>query len=189
MTRIVPGARPEIGKHAAEAMLQTLQVDLSKPALLGRRAYYRDAMGVPGVNDWGIYDDAILLVSPTAFVTFNANCDPSRHHFGVAQLIPGVWRYKLGIHGITRPKAQQYEALVQAAPVTVLRDPDGSHAERWRDTGLFGINIHRGGRNVTSSEGCQTIYPDQWDAFLALVKAEMQRHGVPEMPYALTERT
>lgn len=180
MTTIVPNARPELGRHAAEEMLA--QLGVAGPAILGRRGYYRDAMGVPGKNDRGIYDDAIFVVTPTAFVAFNANCDPSRARPGIAVLKAGVWQYKPGIHGLARPKEQQYLALVQAAPVTVVRDGRGD------DTGWFGINIHRGGYSSTSSEGCQTIYPDQWPAFIELVKLEMQRHGLMRIPYALTER-
>lgn len=185
---MLPPARPEMGRHAAEQLLHALDVDITRPALLGRRGYYRDTMGAPGVNDFGIYDDAIMLVSPTAYVTFNANCDPSRHHPGVAVLKAGVWRYRVGIHGLSRPRARQYQALVQAAPVTVVRDPDAGHHERWEDTGEFGINIHRGGVTTTSSEGCQTIPPMQYDAFLELVKLELRRFRATEIPYALTER-
>ena len=177
---LVPNARPEMGRHAAEQLLHAHGVE--GPALLGRRGYYRDTMGKPGENDRGIYDDAIMLVTPTAYVTFNANCDPSRYARGMAVLAPGVWRYKVGIHGLSRPKAEQYEALVQAAPVTVRRDQQGN------DTGWFGINIHRGGRTTTGSLGCQTIHPSQWEAFLALVKAELHRHGIVTIPYVLTER-
>lgn len=181
MSRILPTTgRPEIGRHAAEHLLAQHGVD--GPALLGRRGYYRDAMGEPGVNDRGLYDDAILIVTPTAYVTFNANCDPSRGAPGMAVLKAGVWRYKVGIHGLSRPKAEQYEALVQAAPVTVVRDEQGE------ETGWFGINIHRGGRTTTSSLGCQTIPPAQWEAFLALVKEELHRHGIATIPYLLTER-
>jgi hypothetical protein len=178
----LPTTRPEMGRHAAEQMLVELRVDIARPALLGRRGYYRDTMGATGANDIGIYDDAIMLVTPTAYVTFNANCDPSRVHHGVAVLKPGVWRYKLGTHGITRPAAQRYEALIQAGSVTVLREGQGE------DHGWFGINIHRGGYNTTSSEGCQTIHPDQWDSFISLVKTELHRYAAVEIPYALTQR-
>lgn len=190
MTNIVPSTRPEMGRHAAEALLAELRVDLTKPALLGRRGYYRDSMGAVGVNEFGLYDDAIMLVTPTAYVTYNANTDPSTHHPGVAVLKAGVWRYRLGIHNLSKDPAvhPHYEALVQAAPVTVTRDPGGAHATPWDDTGLFGINIHHGGFNTTSSEGCQTIHPDQWAGFITLVKSEVQRYGVIEIPYALTER-
>lgn len=177
---IVPSSRPEMGRHAAEQLLHAHGV--AGPAILGRRGYYARTMGAHEGNERGIYDDAIMIVTPTAYVTFNANCDPSRQSPGMAVLKAGVWRYKVGIHGLSRPKAQQYEALVQAAPVTVIRDGRGP------DTGWFGINIHRGGRTTTGSLGCQTIHPSQWDAFIALVKAELHRHAIATIPYVLTER-
>ena len=187
---MVPTARPEMGRRAAEQLLIAHGIDTSRPAILGRRGYYRDALGVPGANDIGIYDDAIILVTPTAYLTCNANCDPSRHHPGVAVLQAGVWRYKLGIHNASKDPAlhPHYEALVQAGPVTVRRDPDASHVEPWLDTGWFGINIHRGGYTTTSSEACQTVYPDQYDGFIVLVKSEISRYQVVDIPYVLTER-
>jgi lysozyme len=150
-------------------------------ALLGVRGYYLYSMGAAGVNDRNIYDDAIMLVTPTAYVTFNANTDPGAFRTGIANLKPGVWRYKVGTHNISKPPEQRYTALVQAAPVTVVRDGQGEQ------TGWFGINIHRGGYTRTSSLGCQTIPPSQWGAFIALVKEEMRRHGRPEIPYVLME--
>jgi len=170
-----------MARAAALALLNRLGIDAQAPTLLGRRGYYRNTMGVPGENDRGIYDDAMLLVSPTAFVTFNANTDPTRAGGHLAVLVPGVYTYKLGIHGLSRPADQRYEALVQAGPVTVQRD-DGK-----RETGWFGINIHRGGYTTTSSEGCQTIWPEQWDAFRELVKSEMRRFNMSTITYALTE--
>ena len=181
---IVPSARPELPLTAVRDMLALHGASLQAPALLGRRAYYRDTMGVPGANDWGIYDDAIFYCSPTAFASFNANTDPSRHHPGVAVLKAGVWRYRLGIHNQSKDpvKHPHYKALVQGEQVTVAREGQGD------DTGWFGINIHRGGFTTTSSEGCQTIHPSQWDAFIGLVDGDMKRHGVLTLPYVLTER-
>jgi hypothetical protein len=77
---------------------------------------------------------------------------------------------------------------VQAGPVTVHRDNGVT------ESGEFYIHVHRGGYSTTSSAGCQTVHPDQWPAFIALVESEMQRHGggLPidklTIPYALTER-
>ncbi len=180
MPAMLPTARPRISREKIQLILAQQRVG-APVALVGIRGYYRDTMGQPGVNDRGIYDDAICLISQDTFVAFNANVDPSVHRRAIAVLQPGVWTYKLGIHGLSKPKEQQYRALVQAAQVTVHRD--GGKA----DTGFFGINIHRGGRTSTSSLGCQTLPPDQWPAFIALVEAELKRAGVSELKYVLTE--
>jgi lysozyme len=175
---IVPPSKPKITHELAVSLLS--QYAITEPvAVLGDRGYYRDTMGEPGTNDRGIYDDAIVIVTPTAFAAFNANTDPSAWRPGIASLKAGVWRYKLGTHHPGTPKA--YPCLVQAGPVTVHRDEGGD------DTGEFYIHIHRGGYNTTSSLGCQTIYPTQWDAFFALIKGEVARYGVKSFPYVLVE--
>lgn len=172
--------RPAQSREVTERILSDHGVDLAKPALLGSRGYFRDSMGVIGRNDRGIYDDAIFLVTPTAFVSFNANCDPSVARDGIASLEAGhVYLYRIGIHGLSKPANQQYEALVQAGEVWVQRDGGK------REKGYFGINIHRGGLNTTSSLGCQTIHPSQWAAFITLVDSELSRHGAKTIPYLL----
>ncbi len=173
----VPPKKPLATRQVIEALIPFGTVGDVK--LVGIRGYYRDTMGKPGENDRGIYDDAIFVVSPTVFAAFNANTDPSAWRTGIANLKPGVWRYKIGIHGLSKPVARRYEALVQAAKVTVHRDNQGD------ETGYFGINIHRGGLNSTSSLGCQTIYPLQWGSFIALVKGELKRYGQKDLAYVL----
>ena len=177
---IAPKSRPQQKRAITENLLRKAGIqEVKKAYLVGGRGYYMDTMGEPGKNDRGIYDDAIILISPEAHVTFNANTDPSAFRKGIASLKAGLWKYKIGIHGLSKPPEKRYEALVQAAPVTVVRDGQGD------DTGWFGINIHKGGYNSTSSLGCQTIFPDQWAAFLALVKQEMKRNGQKEIDYLL----
>jgi lysozyme len=141
------------------------------PCIVGMRGYFKDEMGKKGVNDRGIYDDAIFIIEPNLMYSFNANTDPSRHGMnnkigkGLASLKAGTYEYKVGIHGVSKEKSKQYEALIQEEKVTVQRDVTNTE-----HTGFFGINIHKGGFNSTSSEGCQTIHPSQWDEFMSLVK-------------------
>jgi hypothetical protein len=180
--KFVPSSRPMQPRAKTAEML--LAAGIKGPvAILGVRGYYRDTMGVPGVNDRGIYDDAIFVFSSSCHVAFNANTDPSVHRNGIASLIPGHWIYKLGTHGLSKPAHLRYRALVQAAPVTVLRDGGK------RETGWFGINIHRGSYRTTSSLGCQTIHPDQWAAFIALVEDQLGRFAQKYIPYLLTHGT
>jgi lysozyme len=149
--------------------------------LVGVRGYYKDTMGKTGVNDRGIYDDALFIISPTHFSAYNANTDPSAHRQGIASLVPGVHRYRRGNHGISRPGGgyPAFRPATKDEELPVVRD--GVINPR---PGVA-INIHRGSRTNTSSEGCQTLPPQQWDAFYAALSGEMKRHGVTTFPYLL----
>lgn len=175
----VPPARPRVSAEEIEKIVREHAVT-DKVVLVGIRGYYANSMGGPG-NDRGIYDDAIALLSPTAFATFNANTDPSIYSPGVATLVPGVHRYRKGRHGISRGAG--YPALRpatkgEALPVTRDGQPGVSEG--------IAINIHSGTRSSTSSRGCQTIHPLQWLAFQKLVYSEMSRYGQTTVPYILT---
>lgn len=151
--------------------------------LVGIRGYYRNTMGKPGVNDRGIYDDAMFVVSPTHFSAWNANTDPSRYKLGVASLVPGIHRYRKGNHGLSKPGGG-YPAFRPATPgeeLPVKRDGIADPKPG------VAINIHRGGHNTTSSLGCQTVPPQQWDAFYAALAGELKRYGQKTFPYILHE--
>lgn len=156
------------------------------PFIVGVRGYYKDDMGKRGANDRGIYDDAIFVVLGSVMFAFNANTDPSRYGMnnkigkGLANLEAGEYMYKIGIHGLNKEKSKQYEALVQQSKVEVKRDVSGKEEQ-----GFFGINIHKGSLNSTSSEGCQTIYPTQWDEFMTIVKTYFP--SGKDIPYILIE--
>lgn len=170
---IKPPARPALSAADLAARLAPFGIDrtLHPLVVVGIRGYYLDTMGQPGVNDRGLYDDALFLDAPGTFASFNGNTDPSRVRRGrgfadatkgMAVLQPGAWfAHRFDLHN------GQYLALCQRlADVTVLRDGTPPYP----DTGRFGINIHRGGYHGTSSLGCQTIHPDQWDAFITLAE-------------------
>lgn len=150
------------------------------------RGYYRDTMGKPGTNDRGIYDDAVFVVGPETFAAFNANTDPSRFRPGIASLLPGIYPYRLGKHGISRPGGgyPAFRPATKNEALPVRRD--GEAAVPSKRPGIA-INIHRGGRNTTSSEGCQTIPPTQWDAFYALLTKELKAAGQKTFQYILLD--
>jgi len=175
----VPKLKPEYTKAKASKIVKDHGFKLDKCFLIGIRGYYKKTMGNPLANDIGIYDDALMVISPEYYATFNANTDPSVQRYGMANMVPGVYDYKIGIHNISKPANRRYKALVQAGEVTVDRYDKGL------DTGWFGINIHKGSYNTTSSLGCQTIYPDQWNSFLANVEFQMKKHDQKTIKYIL----
>jgi lysozyme len=177
---MIPQSRPQQKREFSEKYLRKAGVT-DQLALLGVRGYFKDTMGEIGKNDRGIYDDAIFVISPSAYVSFNANTDPSYYRDGVAVLLPGLYRYRKGKHGIS--KGSGYPALRPATKdeaLPVMRDGKGI------STG-YHINIHRGSNNSTSSLGCQTIPPSQWMAFQTLVYEQMDRYSQTTIPYLLIE--
>lgn len=184
MNTMLPASRPRITPEEVQSILrERIHEKNMFAALLGIRGYYDDSMGVVDANDRGIYDDAMILYHSRIIYPFNANTDPSVARKGIAVLKTGVWLYRIGIHGLNKPKEKQYEALVQADAVTVMRDGIGD------DTGWFGINIHRGARASTSSLGCQTIPPMQWDEFIEKTRIAMRQSGSRTIRYLLIDES
>ena len=149
--------------------------------LVGVRGYYRDTMGASGKNDRGIYDDAVFVFGPGAFASFNANTDPSAFKAGVASLVPGIHWYRPGNHGISKPGGgyPAFRPATKNEALPVRRDGQSDISQG------IAINIHRGGNGTTSSLGCQTIPPAQWDAFHALLTLQLKKAGLKSFPYIL----
>ncbi|WP_306257648.1 lysozyme [Pararhizobium sp. IMCC21322] len=150
-------------------------------SVLGVRGYYENSLGKKGANDRGLYDDAIFIIEPDGVHNFNANTDPSRFRKGIAQLkARQALRYIPGPHGYNR-KNGPYPAFRQDSECTVNRDGTGE------DTGIFWINLHRGGLTGTSSAGCQTIPPHQWNEFRTLLNTLLERYGQETFQYVLLD--
>ena len=99
---------------------------------------------------------------------------------GVARLVEGQYRgsHALGLH------QGKYEALRQVKPVKVYRDAnkDMIFDEKTITEGVYGINIHKAGRDSTWvenwSEGCQVFKRVMdFDEFMKIVKKAAKIHG------------
>lgn len=202
--------KPNISRQDASLMLSAAYPSLfsSKIILFGLRGFFDP----PGGNKRGIYDDAIGIFTPEQFLVYNGNTDPSIDRKGIAVLQDGVYDYIRGLHGIhhlnlalaedkkildtlqttgkdhpaIEGRILPYWAFRQDSPVTVLRD-GAPTPETMTDRGSWPwIDIHRGGYNTTSSEGCQTIHPDFWQAFFwDIATVQMEKYKVTRVPYAL----
>lgn len=190
---MIPASRPQQTREETLAILSKHGVNADKGVvLLGVRGYYKDSMGKAGVNDMDIYDDAVFVVSPDCYQSFNFNTDPSKHYgTKLAKLDPGVYRYYMGDHHIGTPKA--YKAL---RPY-----PEGVKLPCTRD-GVKSLcantNIHEGGNDqpgdlhdFTGSMGCQTVPKGQFRPepkdFQPLVYAQMEKYGQKTVTYVLIE--
>jgi lysozyme len=181
---MLPTAKPKATLEDVCKWLKYHSKELANEPLIvvGYPGYYSKMGATPG-NDRGIYDDAIFIISPTHFSSWNANVDPSVFRQGIATLAPGIHRYKRGNHGISRPGGgyPAFRPATKNEELPVLRD---GVKVPWPGVA---INIHRGGNNTTSSLGCQTIPPAQWDAFYAALSGEMKRHSLKTFPYVLID--
>lgn len=142
-------------------------------------------------NRINVYDDTIAILTATDFKAYNGNVDASVYRPGIATLQPGVYDYKIGVHGISHLNLSNagdkaildkmiatgldpdpiegrflpHWAFRQAGPVTILRQGQKVPETDKNPDSWPWIDIHRGGVNTTSSLGCQTIHPDFWPHF------------------------
>jgi hypothetical protein len=151
-----------------------------------------------------VFDDCLTIsykdeTGQWQFFCWAATTDPGKkgvqqfHNArGVARLVPGQYRrtYQIDKH------QGKYDALCQRiSSVTVWRDAnrDMVFDETVKDTGMFGINIHKAGRDSTWvenwSEGCQVFKRVvDFDQFMSICKKAAKIHG-NSFSYTLLEST
>jgi hypothetical protein len=149
-----------------------------------------------------VFDDHITIsykdsLGNWQFFCWNATTDPGKkgvqqfHNAkGVARLVPGQYRatWKIDKH------QGKYDALCQRlGEVTVWRDgnKDLKFDEVRKDTGIFGINIHKAGTDSTWvenwSEGCQVFKRvKDFETFMFICKKAAKIHG-NKFSYTLLE--
>jgi hypothetical protein len=151
-----------------------------------------------------VFDDCITITFKDEkgilqFYCWMATTDPGKkgvqqfhNKKGVARLIPGQYRTTYAVD-----KHQgKYDALCQRlGEVTVWRDgnKDLMFDEVLKDTGMFGINIHKAGQDSTwvenYSEGCQVFRRvKDFDQFMSICKKAAKIHG-NKFSYTLIEST
>ena len=110
---------------------------------------------------------------------------------GCAALVPGQYRggWQLGLHS-------GKEALRQIKPVKTYRDNNKDNVldldPKSITEGLYGINLHRAGRNSSSvdkwSAGCQVWAMDKdFVEFITLCKKQISFNGYKTFTYTLLE--
>ncbi len=200
MAKIIPPARPKMTHQEALIMAHAAGLAKHPVVMFGIREYYKKTMGDPEKNDRGIFDDALGVVTPTAFMIINGNTDPSgfRKGYGtsestkgMASLKEGVWWYKKGLH-------KGRKAFVQARPFTVYRDANTAKVPAskiiqldgfpvYEHTGWFGINHHNSTNPAgTGSAGCQTAPTNQHKVLREFIYGLFDLYGIDEAPYLLT---
>jgi hypothetical protein len=156
---------------------QKVLADLPETFLLAVRAYRRDTMGKPGLNDLNMFDDAFFIVTPDRMTTWNGNTDPTRYGWNpnadkyMARLKVGAYTFVPLVH------RGKYAAFGQGPnPVTVERI-DSTGKVRQTETGEFGINLHYASEFSTSSEGCLTVPRSDWSDFFKTLSPVIKKNG------------
>tara|TARA_R110000796_G_scaffold71635_8_gene162596 strand:- start:6282 stop:6908 length:627 start_codon:yes stop_codon:yes gene_type:complete len=189
--------QPKLPESVVRSILTKNGVDQTRLAVLAIRGYRLDSLGKPGVNDRRIYDDAHFIVWPDGFAAFNGNTDPNgyRKGFGggsrkgMAVLKPGIHLYGTGKH-------KGRLAFRGCEKFTVVRDGDPPY----EDLGFHAINWHSGGVRSTSSLGCQTNRPADFNTLRPLIYSLLEKYKNPfrnndwgqrvrSFPYVLLEET
>ena len=162
----------------------------------GAKDYDVNIVGVrnatPGQKVTNLFDDKITLSykinGEWFYHEWDATTEPGKkgvmqfhNSGGVARLVPDQYRgvYKVSMH------QGKYQALCQRlGDVTVWRDKnrDMDFDEIIRDTGMFGINIHKAGTvsNFVEnwSEGCQVFKRTKdFNDFMVLINRAKEIHG------------
>lgn len=194
MSKIIPPNRPKITRAEIEnivayhkAMFPHKFAETDFVVLVGIRGYFADSLGKIGVNDYNVYDDAIIAVSPRYYKTFNANCDPSfvkdpKDGTPLARLNLGVYPFYKGQH---QSKYDAFRAYPNGVSLPCTRDGKPSVCSF--------INIHYGGETpswyLTWSHGCQTIPKTQFvKEFQPEVYFELKKYAQKTVPYILIEK-
>lgn len=155
-----------------------------------------------GDNVTDLFDDFITvsykLNGKWMYHEWAATTDPGKRAMlevknpqGVARLVPGQYRrsHYIGLHKGT------YIALRQGKAMKVYRDRDRDsvYDEDNIFEGIFGINIHKAGKNSSIvsnwSEGCQVFKIEvNFDEFMTICNRASKLHG-PTFTYTLLETT
>jgi hypothetical protein len=168
---------------------------------LAVRGYRATTMGPTPGNDVNIFDDAFFLVSPSRFLSANANTDPSRLGWnpGVGKpygmLKPGVWWFYPGAHKGRIPAFRQADNEDVAAR---LRIP---HEGRFHVTRMWGVgdsrnydewghqqvNIHFGRGPITGTSSWLCLTVPEGSPWLQAATDELRKHKQRLLPTILIE--
>tara|TARA_R110000824_G_scaffold156136_2_gene329029 strand:- start:2688 stop:3323 length:636 start_codon:yes stop_codon:yes gene_type:complete len=198
----IRGLHGEIIKNRVKKILKTKKYDFFD----GKAAYNVNIVGIRNLEGRPNYFDDILMViyrdNHKRWLTdsYQITTDPGVYWLkkpmnvsGTAILCPGQYggAYKIDKH------LGKYDALCQrGAPITVWRDNnrDFHHDldDDSKDTGYFGVNIHKAGRNSSQvdkwSAGCQVFKNEgDFDEFMTTMKNARARFG-NKFTYTLLER-
>lgn len=135
-------------------------------------------IGAKGQNDRGIYDDAHFIYTPSSIISFPANTDPSGFrkgygtgsNKGMAMVDEGVWAYNKGTH-------KGRLAFRPSVPIRVIRDGNPPYPH----TGWHATNWHNGNISTTSSLGCQTNAPSDFDTLRVYIYNQLEKLQNPKM--------
>jgi hypothetical protein len=158
-------------------------------------------MGPTPKNDYGYFDDAFFLVSPTTFLPANANTDPSKLGWnpGVGKpygmLKPGVWWFYPGPHKGKLPAFRQADNAEVAKNLKIPHDGKfhvtrmwgRDHKDNFDEWGHQQVNIHFGVGPITGTSSWLCLTVPKGSPWLQAATDELKKYGQRLLPTILIE--
>jgi hypothetical protein len=118
------------------------------------------------VEGGGLYDRMVFVLDGEGLVvaTYRGSIDPDLARANCANGCPTI---AAGTHAITAADRQKYGGTILVVGNNGTVPTEGPNPNQGGKSFATGVYVHTGYRTTTGAEGCLTINPAQWKAFIS----------------------
>lgn len=167
-------SRPALMQALSRNGVNAEQRERGGVMLVGVRGFHAPMLRREGADRW-LYEDALFVISPEAFMSWHANLDPAGWRRDMGLPTPeNAPTLKAGLYAAHRygKLGGRDPALIQTAGPVDVTWPDLPHGQPVERT----MPIRRGTVAAPAAAAGVPVAPRQWDSFIATVVDLLQRH-------------